>query len=185
VIERIGEGKMGRLWFLVVVLTCAAVSSADARSIRREKLNNWDIGVYVSDSTNRFTHCASSAKYKSGITLLFSVNRNIEWAIGFSDPNWGLTSGKSYTVVYKIDSGPVHSGQGRAISPVLVRISLPDSVGRFNEFRHGDMLAVTAGSKVVRFRLTDTSPMLTALLRCAKQYRDRDRGSSRGNNLFN
>lgn len=177
---------MARLWFVVVVLVCAAISTADARSIRREKLNNWDIGVYVSDSTNRFTHCASSAKYKSGITLLFSVNRNIEWAIGFSDPNWGLTQGKSYTVVYKIDDGPVHSGQGRAVSSVLVRISLPDNVSRFNEFRRGDLLAVTAGSKVVRFRLTDTSAMLTALLRCAKQYRDRERNnSSRGNNLFN
>ncbi len=177
---------MARLWFLVILLVSATVSTADARSIRREKLNNWDIGVYVSDSTNRFTHCASSAKYKSGITLLFSVNRNIEWAIGFSDPSWSLTSGKSYTVVYKIDNGPVHSGVGRAITPVLVRMSLPDSVSRFNEFRYGDLLAVTTGSKVVRFRLTDTNGMLSALLRCAKQYRDRDSGrSGSGSGLFN
>ena len=175
---------MTRLWFVVVVLVCTGISVADARSIRREKINNWNIGVYVSDSTDRFTHCAASAKYKSGITLLFSVNRRIEWAIGFSDPDWNLTRGRSYKVAYKIDQGPVRSGNGRAISRVLVRMGLPDSVRRFNEFRYGNLLAVTAGSKVVRFRLTDTKPMLSALLRCAKKYRDED-GERRPNQLFN
>jgi hypothetical protein len=160
---------------LIVLLVVGTIGSADARTIRKIKIHNWSVSAHASDSSGKFTHCASAAKYKSGITLLFSVSRTIRWAIGFANPEWELTRGNTYKVAYKIDDGPVHTGTGKAVSTLLVRMPLPDSRNRFNEFRYGDLLAVTTGKKVVKFKLTDTSKMLTTLLKCAKHYRDKEK----------
>ena len=162
----------------------SAAGPAEARSIRSFKINNWDGGVYVYDDSNKFSHCAASAKYKSGITLYFSVNNKIEWAMAFSNPSWKLTKGNTYPVSYKVDSGQIHSGTGRALNPQLVQIPLPDTVSRFNEFRYGGLLAVAAGGEVVKFSLTDTSRMLSRLLECAKEYRSARAPGGSGERLF-
>ena len=163
---------MPKIAALIVLILFGAFGFADARTVGKTKIQNWDVAAHVSDSSGKFTHCASAAKYKSGITLLFSVDRRIEWAVGFSSPEWRLTPGNAYKVVYKIDGGPSRTGIGRAVSPLLVRMGVPDD-DRLNEFRVGLMLAVTTGTKMVKFKLTDTNKMLDALFECAKQYRNK------------
>ena len=168
-----GRGSLLKVVWLITLLAVGTVGSADARTIRKTKIQNWDVSAHENDSNGRFTHCVAAAKYKSGITLLFSVNRRLGWAIGFASPEWNLSPGNNYRVTYKIDDGPIHSGTGRAVSTLLVHMGPPDSQRRFNEFRRGALLAVTTENKIVMFKLTDTAKMLTALLECAKRYRDR------------
>jgi hypothetical protein len=143
---------------------------ADAAQIRSYKVGNWDIGVYTNDSTGRFSHCAAAANYKSGITLLFSVSENLEWAIGFSSPDWNLRPNREIDVEYRIDNYPMNTVTGRSVNNKLVRATLPDSVSVFNQFRYGlRLVASVDGNRPVNYNLTSTAVMLTEILNCAKQ----------------
>jgi hypothetical protein len=76
----------------------------------------------------------------------------------------------------------------------LIRASLPDSVELFNQFRQGlRLVANVDDNSPVTFNLTDTNPMLTAILQCAQKHkghvasndnrsREADRDLGPGNN---
>lgn len=169
--------------------------AAQGEQIRQFKVANWEVGVYTFDDSGKFSHCAAAVRYKSGITLLFSVTQTLEWAIGFSSPDWNLRPNREIDVEYRIDGGAMNTVTGRSVNNRLVRAALPDSVALFNQFRFGlRLVASVDGGKSVLYNLTDTSAMLAALLDCAKEYKnyvhqksprrgpetDRETGPSRG-----
>lgn len=148
----------------------AGALPAQAAEIAPLKIGNWKGGAYSSDQTGRFSHCAASAKYRSGIALLFSVSNDRSWSMGFSSPEWQLNPGASYPVQYRIDNGPVLNGVARAKNPKLAQIMLPADERLFKAFRYGGTLRVAAAKKVLEFRLTDTSKLLRALLGCSQRF---------------
>lgn len=159
--------------FAFAFLAAAAFGgSANAAEIRSYKVANWDIGVYTFDQNGRFSHCAAASRYKSGITLLFSVTETLEWAIGFSSPDWNLRPNREIDVEYRVDGGRMNTVTGKSVSNKLVRAPLPDSVDLFNQFRYGNRLVASVdGNREVLFNLTSTARMLTEILNCAKEYK--------------
>lgn len=162
----------------------AAVSLAtpvNAASITNYNVGGWDVAAFTDDKTSRFTHCAASARYKSGILLLFSVSDTLQWSIGFSSPEWELRPGRDFNVDYRIDGGRVNNARGIAANTRLIRATLPDSVELFNQFRYGTRLVVSVDDRTpVNFDLTNTNAMLTEVLRCAQKYKGQvDRPSNR------
>jgi hypothetical protein len=159
-----------------IAAVAAAVSlaaPAKAATITNYKVSSWDLAAFSDDKTGRFTHCAASARYRSGILLLFSVSDTFQWSIGFSSPEWDLRQGRSFDVDFRIDGGRAHSVRGIAANTRLIRATLPDSVDLFNQFRYGNRLVVRVDDRTpVNFDLTDTNPMLTEILRCAQKYKD-------------
>ncbi|MCW5680763.1 MAG: hypothetical protein KF794_10830 [Xanthobacteraceae bacterium] len=159
--------------------------SAEAAQIRSYKVANWDVGVYTDDNTGRFSHCAAAVRYRNGYLLLFSVSHNLEWAVGFSNPDWRMNPGRETEVEFRVDSYRIYRVTGRAVNNSLVRATLPDSVELFNQFRFGSRLyASISGGSVAQFNLTSTAVMLTEILRCANQNKNYtgDRGSDRNRN---
>lgn len=179
---------MRKLTMALAAAAALAASGASAEQIRSYKVGNWDVGVYTNDKTGRFTHCASAVRYKSGITLLFSVTDTLEWAIGFSSPDWDLRQNRQIDVEFSIDGRRRHVVTGRAVTRTLVRATLPDNAALFNQFRYGlRLVASVDGSREVLYNLTSTAAMLTDILNCAKRYKgyvanarnDRDNRSDR------
>ena len=160
-------------------------ASAEAAQIRSYKVANWDVGVYTDDNTGRFSHCAAAVRYRNGYLLLFSVSHNLEWAVGFSNPDWRMNPGRETEVEFRVDSYRIYRVTGRAVNDSLVRATLPDSVELFNQFRFGSRLyASISGGSVAQFNLTSTAVMLTEILRCANQNKNYtgDRGGDLGGN---
>ena len=157
-----------------MVATCALLlvcnTIAFAKPIRLFKIYNWKAGAYASNTTNQFSHCAASAKYKSGITVYFSINRRYEWSMAFSKPDWGLNRGEVYDIAFRIDQLTPIRAKARAISPILVQVPLHDSSTLFRQFRDGQRLRVATANQVFGFKLTDTSEILPALLTCVRGY---------------
>jgi hypothetical protein len=150
---------------------CVA-TPAPAAQIATYKVATWSVGVFASDRDGRFTHCAASARYQNGVTLLFSVSESLEWAIGFAGPEWNISEGRTYDVEFRIDGGRVTAINGRAVTGRLVRATLPDSAELFNQFRQGNRMVVRVGSNPEAvFNLTNTSAMLSDLLNCARKYK--------------
>lgn len=143
--------------------------SAEAALYKRLSTGAWKGGIYVSNKTGEFSHCAVSAKYKSGITLLFSVTRNLRWKVGFSKNTWEMTIGKTYPVRYQVDRRKIVDGKARAATKKMAVITLPGSSRLFNQMRRGRVLKVKAADDLLKFNLTGTNKMLSLLLRCARR----------------
>lgn len=167
---------------------------ADAATIQTYKVAAWDVGAYTNNDTGRFTHCAASAQYRSGLTLIFSVTESLDWGISFLNPEWNIREGRVLDIDYRIDNGRVNNASARAISPRQIIAKLPDSADLFNQFRYGYRLVVSINDgRPVPFDLRDTNAMLTEVLRCANRYKgyvdrsgnrtsDADRDGPRGDN---
>lgn len=170
----------------IAAALCAATPSA-AREINRYDVGGWQVGVFTNDQSSRFSHCAASANYRNGLTLLFSVSESLEWAIGFSSPDWTLREGRNFDVEFRIDGGRVNTVSGRAVTNRLVRATLPDSAELFNQFRYGLRMVVNLNDNPqVVFNLSNTNAMLTEILNCARKHKgyvdragDRPRDSDR------
>lgn len=168
---------------MVALALLAGVSfgaaGSSAAEITKLKIGNWGGGAFTNDNTGAFSHCAASARYKSGITLLFSVTGDGVWSMGFSSPTWELAPNTTYPVRYRVDEGEVLQGTALAKNKQLAQVFLPRNDSLFTAFRYGGMLRVEAERQTLSFRLTDTSELLTTLLRCA-----RDHSNARSNNPF-
>ncbi len=156
---------------VVATTTLSFGGAASAATLHKNlKFGAWSGGVYVSDKTGAFSHCVVSAKYKSGITLLFSITKGQRWKIGFSKKGWELTPGEKYPVLYQVDKGEVNKGQALASGKRLAVVSLPAENTLFNRMRRGRTLKVKAGDDILAFNLTGTSKMLRRLLDCSIQH---------------
>ena len=152
---------------------CLVSLQASAEQISQFKIGNWSGGGYTHTETGDFSHCAASADYKSGITLIFAINRDLTWAMVLANENWKLTAGDTYTVQYRVDRGSRYEGTATVVAPNQVKVPLPGDDALFNKFRRGTILTVDAANQTMHFQLNQTSRMLAALFDCAKYWRDR------------
>jgi hypothetical protein len=168
--------KLQKAFTSVLIAACllvfAAPDVAEAKLYRSLSIGSWKGGVYTSNKTGEFSHCAVSAKYKSGITLLFSVTRGLVWQVGFSKKTWELELGKKYPVRYQVDKRKIMDGRARAATKKMTVITLPGSSRLFNQMRRGRVLKVKAGNDLLKFNLTGTNKMLSMLLRCARRNKN-------------
>lgn len=167
VTRRSGPGVMIAAMALAVGI---AAMPAEAGQIAPLKIGNWSGGAYSDDRTGAFSHCAASASYRSGVSLLFSVSGDETWSMGFSSESWSLIPGQRYPVRYRVDNGTVLEGVAVARNPKLAQVHLPANNRLFQHFRKGNTLRVGAARQVLEFRLTDTSKMLARLRDCARHF---------------
>ena len=162
--------KPGAL-FLAVAASLQAVLPAAAARIEHFKVGNWDAGAYTHSKTGKFSHCAASAKYKNGNTLIFAIFRNRSWALGIANKEWTLKVGDTYPVRYRIDKGAELTGKAGAVANNQIKLPLPGDDSLFNRMRNGRLLTVSLGFKTTKFALTDTDAILTRLFKCVGEWR--------------
>ncbi|WP_417685685.1 hypothetical protein [Roseibium sp.] len=150
------------------LLAIISSHSADAGSVERFRLGNWNGDAYVDDNTGAFSSCVASASYRSGISMSVQVDNRYDWYIGFSAPGWNLTVGQDIPLQYRIDRGPWQHGTARVQYNTLARMPMPDNGYIITRFRRGRTLYVYDGKQTYEFRLTGTSKLLARLARCVK-----------------
>lgn len=156
-------------------------SRVSAATIESFDSGVWSGGAYSSNQDGRFSHCAMSAPYKSGITVLFVITRDFQWSINFTNDAWKLDRGSKYDLTYWIDGYAAQQGKATAISDKLVSLPLADSQQLFERFRKGLKLTVVAAGQTFNFNLVDTSVALNRILGCAKRYAVASRYASNAN----
>lgn len=157
---------------LAAGLAClaAGASPAAAAELEARKIRNWTAGAYSDDQTGAFTRCTMSVSYKSGITLLFSIDKKYEWSMALVDPDWKLTVGAVHPIRFAIDDLKPFNAQAKVLSRTMVGIPLADNAALFNAFRAGELLEIRAASDTFQFRLDGTSDGLAWLVSCVKRY---------------
>jgi hypothetical protein len=66
------------------------------------RVANWSVGAY--DSDGKFSHCAMSTAYNSGITMLYSVSGNYTWRVGWAHQSWNFSKDQSVDIAVFVDS---------------------------------------------------------------------------------
>ena len=150
-----------------LMLGLSGFSVAVAEPLYRFKVGSWDAGAYSRRDSRQFNHCAGSATYNSGVSVVFAVGRDYGWSMMLANPDWTLTRGRSYNLGFSVDGDVSTWRTGTAITSNGVEIELPPTSEVFQQFRRGHTLQVTVASgRSFYFNLTDTSILLPALLRC-------------------
>ena len=129
---------------------------------------NWKGAAYTTDSTGRFSHCAMSTAYKSGISMFFAISQNYTWRVGWSNKSWNLNVNQSYTVYLSIDGVSAGALQAKAVNRQFAVAELPAQATLFDRFRQGNLLTMVSGNERFQFSLLGTNAALTALVSCTR-----------------
>lgn len=153
----------------VAVSAVLGATAASADVMHSFKVGAWQGGAYSNNQTKQFNHCAATASYRSGVMMLFSVNKTYHWSIGFASNSWRLNRGAEYPLRLDIDGVTGFDAKAAAIATDMVEIKLADSVELFHKFRRGHQLKVMTAGTELDFVLTDTSKVLPVLIQCVNR----------------
>ena len=117
-----------------------------------------------------FTHCAMSAKYRSGVQMLFAITRSYNLNMGFAHTDWSLPAGRDFPVTYRIDRRSAKQAPGRVVNARQFVIDLPDRNAIFRQFRQGKTLHMAIPGRTFQMSLKGTSGALKKLLACTRRY---------------
>lgn len=129
---------------------------------------NWKGAAYTNDNTGRFSHCAMSTAYQSGISMFFAISDNYTWRIGWSNTSWSLNVNQTYTVSLSVDGVNAGTVQAKAVNRQFFVGELPAQTTLFDLFRLGNQLTMVSGSDRFQFSLLGTNAALTVLISCTR-----------------
>ena len=157
---------------MLALITVGATASvnlparARADVIRNFQSGAWFAGAYNDNTTKRFSHCAASTSYRSGIWMIVSIGRDFGWRLGFRSEAWNLAANQQIPVKLVFDSGTPWDGTAFALDAKSVAIPMADNSALINAFRGGIMMTAYASGQVYQFRLDGTSRLMVELAHC-------------------
>lgn len=160
---------------LAGIALCAVVAAGSADARGNFRAGGWT-GLAVTDSSGRFSGCAMSARYRSGILLAFAIGREGRFRIALTNRNWNLQPGTTYATTLVVDRGALKRVAARAASRSIVRIYLPGTTSMVRQLQRGNRLLMNVGGTQYTFRLTGTAVGLQRLLYCVRYELALERG---------
>lgn len=150
---------------LLLGIVCSASAYAGEFSIR-----GWQGKAYFDDETGEFSHCAISNEYESGTRLIFSITKDGEFVLGFSNRKWRFRIGDRYPVNLFVDRRDLGRYEAVANTENAVFVFLPYSEDLIRLLRKGRALQIDASRETLRYELTGTSAALPRVQDCV--YRE-------------
>lgn len=152
----------------VAALMVGAAARAELVNGTQFESGIWKGAAYTSDTTSRFSHCAMSTAYPTGISMFFAISDNYTWRIGWSYKTWNLNVGQNYAVSLSVDGVNAGTLQAKAVNKQFAVAELPAQATLFDLFRRGNQLTMVSGSDRFQFSLLGTNAALTVLINCTR-----------------
>ncbi len=154
---------------LLLATLMMLATSAEAEYIPGSdiQVGNWNGAAYTNDASGTFSHCAVSASYLSGDTLLLSVNANATVTIGVVSAAVNLTAGQEIPVALFIDRRAPFYGTAVAQDSNFATLVLPDFENALTALQKGRTLVIESAAGSGTYDLTGTFRALNATLDCA------------------
>lgn len=131
---------------------------------------NWIGGAFSNDETGAFSHCAATAPYANGVSLVVGQNAAGSWLLSFASPGFRFNKGDTAPVDFIFDGQEQARLFATANAPNMVTTILPLNVAR--TFQKASLMVVTTnGSKPLQFVLTSTAPLIAALANCVTRVK--------------
>ncbi len=155
------------LFALLVGIVPGLSRDAEAAQMGRSiQIGNWTLGAYSNNNTRKFSHCAATAPYRSGVTLLFIVSRDYEWGVGFLSQEFDMPAKQNIRLGIALDESDFEIVQAYVIDRNFARIDLASNSDLYKRFMRSHLLRLRAADKAYSFALQDTSKLLPQLLKC-------------------
>jgi len=133
------------------------------------RVGNWIGGAFSDDSTGAFSHCAATAPYESGISLVVGQNAANGWLISFASPSFKLNKGDAAPIDVTFDGQFQARLFATATSSNMITAILPASAAR--AFQKASLMVAQAGQATLQFNLTSTGPLLTVIATCVAKVK--------------
>ena len=153
---------------LVAILVWQGSAKADLIPGSQTTVAGWQMGAY--DRDGKFSHCAMSAPYKSGITMVFSVSDDFSWRVGWGHTAWRFKTGQGVDLTLFVDNAGPFSLRAEAQTEILAVAELPAKEALFDLMRNGNRMTVRALGNTYAFNLDGTYAALTEVLKCTRRY---------------
>jgi hypothetical protein len=163
-----GRTRLYSWAFVAAVITSPIEIAAAQTSLQSFRVGSWNGGAFARDG--RFTHCAASATYASGVSVRFAIDRQYRWGMDLANRDWQLRPGGVYELAFSIDGADPIRITAKAANSTEVSFQLADSLDLFNRFRRGNELRVASIRSVFTFNLADSSVMLARLHDCVRRH---------------
>lgn len=162
---------MKRALAIALVAVCLWQNPARADLIpgSRTTVGGWSLSAH-DRAGGKFSHCAISAPYKSGIRMLFSVSGNQTWRVGWTHESWRFTKGQSVDLTLLVDNAGPFPLKAVAATENLALAELPAKEELFDVMRKGNRMTVRAMGNTYAFNLDGTYAALTEVLNCTARY---------------
>lgn len=131
---------------------------------------NWSGGAYSYDDTGDFSHCAVSAEYLSGDTLIFTVNSDVSVSVAVVSPGLNLTEGQTFPVTLYVDRRRPFNATATALDHNFAALKIPEFDLAMAAFQRGRTLYVESPAGSATYDLTGTFRALDAARNCAGRY---------------
>lgn len=149
-------------------LSCPGIAKADVIPGSQTTVAGWRMGAY--DRDGKFSHCAMSAPYKSGITMVFSVSDDFSWRVGWAHSTWRFKTGQGVDLTLFVDNVGPFSLRAEAQTESLAVAELPAREALFDLMRNGNRMTVRTHGNTYAFNLDGTYAALTEILKCVVRH---------------
>lgn len=163
---------MRGLFFSLILLASFGTVNATMIPGSTYSYGNWTGAAYVQETTGLFSHCAISAGYLSGDSLLFSVNRDMTISVGVINPNLNLAVGQEFPVALYVDRRQPIFGTATAISSDFAVLHIQEFDRAMESFRRGFQLTIQSPLGTGVYSLEGTFRALDAAMQCARSYQN-------------
>jgi S1-C subfamily serine protease len=151
---------------LQIIIASSALAAGPFGTIR---VGNWVGGAFSDDSTGAFSHCAATAPYASGVSLVVGQNAANAWLLSFASPAFNLNKGDTAPIDVTFDGQSAARLFATANSTNMLTAILPASVAR--TFQKASLMVAQAGRTTLQFNLTSTGPLLNVIATCVAKVK--------------
>lgn len=131
------------------------------------------IGLWTLTSFDRagggFSHCAISAPYSNGVTLIVSVSADRGWRIGMADRSWTLDEGQPLPLALEMRGSPAVAVLATAVAPWMMLSQALPAPGFVDRLREAPRIAISTGAARFDLELRDLREALAVLEGCAAE----------------
>ncbi|HZR90340.1 MAG TPA: trypsin-like peptidase domain-containing protein [Bradyrhizobium sp.] len=132
-------------------------------------VGNWIGGAFSDDQTGAFSHCAATAPYASGVSLVVGQNTADAWLISFASPTFKLNKGDAAPIDVTFDGQFQARLFATATSSNMITAILPASAAR--AFQRASLMVAQVGQATLQFNLTSTGPLLNVIAACVARVK--------------
>lgn len=164
---------MMRSFSSILALYLASTSASIAEPIPGSDFDygSWNGAAYTNNRNGEFSHCAISAGYVSGDTLVFTVNRQATVSVAVVSPALeGIPEGQKIPVQLYVDRRPPFYGTATVLTNGMAGLEIRDFDAALTAFKKGKTLVIDGAGKRGIYDLTGTFRALDATTACAMRY---------------
>ena len=154
------------------VLQAAVVSIAQAGGpFGTIHVGNWIGGAFSDDSTGKFSHCAATSSYGSGVSLVVGQTATNSRLLSFASPAFKFNKGETIQIDVIFDGQEQARLFATANNNIMITAIMPPNVAQ--TFQKASLMVATAGRSALQFNLNSTGPLLAVLANCVGKVKQK------------